>query len=117
MSWKHEEPLEEEAANGVAPQANPVENGSHEAEGAPFRNLFGHPITSLAESGIPPVESNPRQVSGVMNTSEQDPSTNIDTTGLENGDTERSTPPPNSPRSRTSDAFRGSRGCTHRKER
>ncbi|PMD41808.1 hypothetical protein L207DRAFT_511591 [Hyaloscypha variabilis F] len=41
MSWKHEEPLEEEATDGPTPQANPVENGSHEmgeAHGEEKRN-------------------------------------------------------------------------------
>jgi hypothetical protein len=110
MLWKHEEPLEEETADGPAPQANSVEIGSHEVgeasiitmNGAPLRNIFGHPVPNLLESGIPsPVESNHRQVASVMNTSQQGPSTDVDLTGLENGDAERSPSPPNSPRFRT----------------
>lgn len=91
MSWKHEEPLEEEAAEGPAPQVNLAENGSHEVgEEFPLRNIFGHPATS-------PVESNHRQASGVMSTSQQGPSTDIDSTGLENSDAEHSPSAPNSP--------------------
>lgn len=56
MSWKHEEPLEEEAANDPAPvQANPLVNGSHEAGEAPTICIFGSP---------PPV-------SGALNSSQQ----------------------------------------------
>jgi len=47
MSWKYEEPLEEETADDPAPRANPVENGSHEAGDAP--------------ASPSPIESNHRQ--------------------------------------------------------
>ncbi|CZR68413.1 uncharacterized protein PAC_18312 [Phialocephala subalpina] len=44
MSWKHEEPLEEEAADGPAPvPANPLVNGSQEAGEAPAIRIFGSP--------------------------------------------------------------------------
>jgi hypothetical protein len=104
MSWKHEEPLDEETADGpVAVLANPVGNGSHEVGEAPLRNIFGRPVTNLSESGIfirnpPPVESN-HQASGTMNTSQQGPSADIDLAGLENGDVDRS-PAPNLPHPR-----------------
>ena len=42
MSWKYEEPLEEETANDPAPRANPVENGSHEAGDAPASPESNH---------------------------------------------------------------------------
>ena len=65
MSWKHEEPLEEEAADGPVPvPANPLVNGSHEAGEAPAIRIFGSP---------PPVESNHRQASGALNSSQQGP--------------------------------------------
>lgn len=99
MSLEHEEPLDNETADGPAPQANPVENGSHEVDeapiiamnGAPLRNIFGHP----SESGIfirnpYPVESIHREASGAMNTSQQGPSADIGSARLGNGDTERS---------------------------
>lgn len=106
MSWKHEEPLEEETANSPAPQANPVENGSHEVGDAPLRNLFGSPVTNLSERGIfirnsSPIESNHSQASGVINTSQQGPPTDIDSPELENGDGEHSTSVSNSPHPRT----------------
>jgi hypothetical protein len=92
MSWKHEEPLEEEAADDPAPvPANPLVNGSHEA-GVPPRRIFGSPS---------PVESNHRQVSGALNSSQQGLSVDIDSAGLENGDAERSPSASNSSRPRT----------------
>jgi hypothetical protein len=92
MSWKHEEPLDEETANNTSPQANRVENGSHEVGGTPAIRIFGSPS---------PIESNHRQASGAMNTSQQRLSADIDSVGLGNGDAERSPPPPNLPRFRT----------------
>ena len=93
MSWKHEEPLDEGTADGPAPvPAGPLVNGSHGAGEAPTRRIFGYPS---------PVDSNHRQASGAMNTSQQGPSADIDTAGLENGDAERSPSSPNSPRLRT----------------
>jgi hypothetical protein len=60
MSWKHEEPLEEEAADGAAPvPTNSLVNGSHKVGEAPAIRIFGSP----------PVESNHRQASGAMNSS------------------------------------------------
>jgi hypothetical protein len=84
MSWKHEEPLEEETTNGPIPiPANPAGNSSHEAgeapiftvNGAPLRYISSRPVTNLLESGIfirnsPPVESNHGQGSRDINTSQ-----------------------------------------------
>jgi hypothetical protein len=130
MSWKHEEPLEEETADGPAPQANPVENGSHEVEGAPLRNIFGRPVTNLSESGIfdrnpSPAETNNRQACGAMNPSQHGPPADVDATGLENDDAERSPSAPNSsplrtgklvPRPTTGQVSRSSRRKPTRKE-
>jgi hypothetical protein len=59
MSWKYEEPLEEEAADGPAPiPANPLVNGSYEAGEAPAIRIFGS------------LELNHRQVSGALNSSQ-----------------------------------------------
>ncbi|KAF2188142.1 hypothetical protein K469DRAFT_724733 [Zopfia rhizophila CBS 207.26] len=91
MSWKHEEPLEEETADGPATvQANLLGNSSHEVEGAPIitmngaplRYISGRSVANLSESGIfmrnpPAAESNNRQ--GY-----------VDSPGLENGDAEYS---------------------------
>jgi len=66
MSWKHEEPLAEEAADDPVPvPVNPLVNGNHEAGETPIRNIFGRLVTNLSESGIfirnpSPVESNHR---------------------------------------------------------
>jgi hypothetical protein len=88
MSWKHEGPLEEEAANGPAPvPANPLVNGSHEAGEAPAIRIFG--------SHSP---ANHRQASGALNSSsQQGPPADIDPAGLENGDAQRSSSTSNSP--------------------
>ena len=89
MSWKHEGPLEEEAADDPAPiSANPLINGSHEAGEAPAIRLFGPPS---------PVRSGHRRASGALNTSQQGPSADIDSAGSENGDAERSPSTPNLP--------------------
>ncbi|KAI4119823.1 MAG: hypothetical protein LQ338_002157 [Usnochroma carphineum] len=93
MSWKHEEPLEEEAADGPEPvAANLLVNGSHKAGEAPALRIFGSPS---------PNGTKHRQASGALNSSEQRPPADIDSAGLENGDAERSSsasksPPPNS---------------------
>lgn len=51
MSWKHKEPLEEEAADNLAPiLANLIVNGSREAGEAPPRRIFG--FTLLVERHI-----------------------------------------------------------------
>lgn len=66
MSWKHEEALEEEATDDPAPvPANPLVNGSHETGEAPAKRIFGSPS---------PVQSNHRQASGALNTSQPGPS-------------------------------------------
>jgi hypothetical protein len=89
MSWKHEEPLEEEAAGSpAAVPANPLVNGSHETGEAPAIRLFGSPS---------PVQSNHRQVSGALNSSQQGPPADIDSARSENGDSERSSSTSNSP--------------------
>jgi hypothetical protein len=51
--------------------------------------------------GSPLVDSNHRQASGVLNSSQQGSSADIDPAGLENGNAERSPSAPNSPRLRT----------------
>ena len=97
MSWKHEEPLEEEAADGPIPvseialrNAQPPVN--HEAANGLFAPLFGP---------LPLVESNHLEVSAVMTTSQQGPPADNDSAGLENGDAEHPPSAPNSPRPRT----------------
>jgi hypothetical protein len=90
MSWKHEWPLEEEAADDPAPvPANPFVNGTHEAEEAPTRRIFG---------SLSPVVPNHRQTSGIMNTTQQGPSAEFGSARLENRDAERSPSASNSPR-------------------
>ena len=94
MSWKHEEPLEEETADGPVPvPADPqVGNGSRDSREAPTRRLFG---------STSPVTSNHRQPSGIMNTSPQGPCPDVDSARLGNGDAERSPSASNSSRPRT----------------
>jgi hypothetical protein len=90
MSWKHEWPLEEEAADDPAPVlANPSVNGTHEAEEAPTRRIFGSPS---------PVVPNHRQTSGIMNMTQQGPSAEFCSARLENRDATRSPSASNSPR-------------------
>jgi hypothetical protein len=88
MSWKHEQPFEEmvreEMGDDPVP-ANPLVNGSHDA---PAIRIFGSPS---------PVQSNHRQVSDALNSSQQGPPADIASAGLENGDVERSPSSPNSP--------------------
>ena len=77
MSWKHEEPLEEEAADGPAPApANPLVNGSHDAGKAPAVPIFESPS---------PIQSNHRQVSGALKSSQQGTPADIHSTESENG--------------------------------
>ncbi len=90
MSWKHEEPLEEEAVdNSTFVLANPLVNNSHDAREAPTRHIFG---------SSSPILSNHRQTSGIMSTSQQGPSADVDSTRIENDDTERSSSASNLPR-------------------
>jgi hypothetical protein len=97
MSWKHEWPLEEVAADDPAPvPANPLMNGSHVAGKAPTRRIFG---------SLSPVASNHRQTSGIISTSQQGPSADVDSARLENGDAERSPSASNSPHLRTGNGF------------
>jgi hypothetical protein len=93
MSWKHKEPLKEEATDGPIPvsetalrNAQPPVN--HEAANGLFAPLF---------EPLPPVESNHREASAVMTTSQQRPPADIASAGSENGDVERSPSSPNSP--------------------
>jgi hypothetical protein len=91
MSWKHEEPLEEDTTDDPAPQANPVENGNHEApimpmNEAPLGNILGHPVS---------------QVSGVTNTYQPRPPADIGSAGLESGGTEHPPSTSNPPHYRT----------------
>ncbi|KAF4632618.1 hypothetical protein G7Y89_g5509 [Cudoniella acicularis] len=93
MLWKHEEPLEEEAADDPAPiPANPLVNGSHEAGEALPRRIFGSPS---------PIASNHHQTSGIMSTSQQGPPADVDSARLENSDAECSPSTSNSPRPKT----------------
>lgn len=97
MSWKHEEPLEEEAADGPIPVSetalrNTQPPVNHKAANGLFAPLF---------APLPPVESNHREASAVMTTSQQGPPADIDSAGLENGDAEHPPSAPNSPRPRT----------------
>ncbi|KAL5330825.1 hypothetical protein ACEPPN_000349 [Leptodophora sp. 'Broadleaf-Isolate-01'] len=92
MSWKHEQPFEEmvrEEMGGDPVSANPLVNGSHEA---PALQIFRSPS---------PVQSNHRQVSSALNSSQQGPPADIASAGSENDDTERSPSAPNLPRPRT----------------
>ena len=103
MSWKHKEPLGEDAADDPVPvPVNLLVNSSYEAGEAPFRNIFGHPVTNLLENSIfirnpSPAKSNHCQGSSIINASQQGPSTDIDSAGLENGNTKHSPSRSNSP--------------------
>jgi hypothetical protein len=99
MSWKHEEPFdEEEAADDAAPvPPSPLVNGNHGAVKAPavprYRPLFGPPSA---------VEASHDQAPGDLTSSQHGPPADIDSDDLENGDdAERScstsdSPPPGS---------------------
>jgi hypothetical protein len=76
--------VREEVGDDPVP-ANPLVNGSHET---PAIRIFGSPS---------PVQSNHRQVSGALNSSQQGPPADIASAGSENGDAERSPSAPNSP--------------------
>jgi hypothetical protein len=92
MSWKHEVPLEEEATDDPAfIPANPLVNGSHNAGEAPTRRIFGSPS---------PVASNHRQTTGIISTSRQGPSVDVDSARLENSNVVCSPSASNSPRFR-----------------
>lgn len=115
MSWKHEEPFDEEAVPASAfLTANPLRNSSCEAgdaptvtfNGAPLGIILECPVTNLFESGITirdhsPVESNHRQLPDAMNTSQQGLSANVGSVELENGNAEQFPSAPNSPQGRT----------------
>lgn len=101
MSWKHEQPFEEmvreEMGDDPVP-ANPLVNGSHDA---PTIRIFGSPS---------PVRSNHRQVSGALNSSQQEPPTDIALAGSENGGVERTPSSPNSPPARSGRVLRARKG-------
>ena len=90
---EHGEPLEEAANDPATVLANALVNGSHDAGEAQSRHTFGSPS---------PVASNHYQTSGIMDTSQQGPSSDIDSASVENGDAERSPSASNSLRYRTS---------------
>jgi len=84
MSWKHEEPLQEEIDDGpvsalVDLRGNAQLPVGHEGVEAPPRPIFGSP------SPVEPIQ--PRE-SGIANVSQQKPPGNIDLVGLENGNAE-----------------------------
>lgn len=80
MSWKHEEPLEEEAGQDPAPvPANPLVTGNHVVEVHTRRN-FEPPS---------PIESNHHQVSSALNSPRQNLSADVYAAGLENAIAER----------------------------
>ncbi|KAI1401865.1 hypothetical protein F4819DRAFT_305782 [Hypoxylon fuscum] len=90
MSWKHEEPLEEEAVDSPAPvPANPLANGCHGEEKLPTKRIFGSRS----------VESSRRRGSIAADPSQQGPS--ADMNSAENGNSELSPSAPYSPRIRT----------------
>jgi hypothetical protein len=96
VSWKHEEPLEEETADGPVPvSVNLLGHAqrliSHEAVQAHPSRIFG---------SLSPVEPNHPQEPGIMNASQQGPSVNIDSIGLENGDAVYTPSASNSPHTR-----------------
>jgi len=84
MSWKHEDPLEEELADSPVPiQTDTLRNGNNdEAVEAPPARIFGSST---------PAETNRRQVSSKMNASQRGQSANTESAGLANGDVEHST--------------------------
>ncbi|KAH8588286.1 hypothetical protein B0O99DRAFT_677560 [Bisporella sp. PMI_857] len=104
MSWKHEEPLEEEAADGLIPVSgtalrNAQPSVNHEAANGFFAPLF---------EPLPPVESNHREASAAITVSQQRPPADIDSAGLENDDAEHPPSAPNSPGPRTGKQVLGS---------
>lgn len=87
-SWKHEEPLDEEAVHGLAcVPANPFMNSSHETGEAPAIHIFG-PRS--------PVQSEHRETSGALNSPQRGSPADIDAAKPENDDVERSSSPSNS---------------------
>lgn len=96
MSWKHEEPLEEDAVDDPIPVSDTaprnVQPNGNEVANVLFAPLFGP---------RPPIESSHREPSAVMTTSQQRLPADIDSAGLENGDAGHHPSAPNSPRSRT----------------
>lgn len=109
MSWKHEEPLEEETGDGsAAVQANTFGNGTNGTGEAPIRGILG---------STSPIESGRRQAPGIMNTSQQELSADIDLTGLRNGDAESFPLASNSPRHRSRAGLRSPTRQTPRRSK
>ena len=82
MSWKHEEPLEEVIADAPSlVQANALESYGDQAREASTQRLFEPCIGN---------ESDNRQTSDILNTSQQGSSAGIDSAGWDNGSAERS---------------------------
>jgi len=83
MSWRHEDPLEEELADGPVPiQADTLRNGNDdEAVEAPQARIFGSSA---------PAETN-RRVSSKTIAPQRGQSANTESAGLANGDVEHST--------------------------
>jgi hypothetical protein len=101
MSWKHEEPLEEEVADGpIAVSRNALRNAqppiNHEAANRNFAPLFG-PLS--------PVESNHREASAAMAIPQQELPADIDSAGSDNGNAEHPPSAPNLPRPRMGNTF------------
>lgn len=106
LSWKHEEPLEEDAADTHAPiEANENAFGNRDevgeapipniGGGAHLKDIFGHPVTNHLESGVfarnsPPVEPVLRRGYNITSDSRREPSIVEGSVGLENGYTGRS---------------------------
>ena len=89
MSWKHEEPLEEEVS--APAQTNPVEVCKPEVVGGRLERPFLF---------YAPVETSQHQASSALDTSQQRRPSNEESAGLADTDTEHPFPEPNSHRPR-----------------
>ena len=96
MSWKHESPLEEEEpSEDPAPiPANRLANNNHNAGGLFTEHLFGIPGSPI------PVASSQRQISVTQSRSQQEPSSNVGSAGLDNVNVDCSSAESIPPRSR-----------------
>ncbi|KAH8782178.1 hypothetical protein BGZ57DRAFT_759154 [Hyaloscypha finlandica] len=115
--WKHEEPLEIESepeTDSEAEPSPPLFSFVSKPQPKPRRPKSDDEKRQIAERrvvreppairifGSPsPVQSNHRQVSGALNSSQQGPPADIASAGSENGDAEHPPSAPNSPRPRT----------------
>ena len=89
MSWKHEEPFEEET--NAPTQTNLVENCNHAIVEGPLAPIFG---------SAAPMETSHHQASGTLEISQQGRPPTAESTGLANSNTEHSFPVSNSHRQR-----------------